>query len=45
MTRAYPEGEPTPTKIKGMKGNGELMTILLKNLAGAYRPRVESGEK
>ena len=44
VTRAYPEGEPTPTKIRGMKGNGELMTILLKNLAGAYRPRVKREE-
>ena len=43
VTRAYPAGEPTPTKIKGMKGNQELMTILLKNLAGAYKPRAESG--
>ena len=39
VTRAYPKDEPTPTKIKGMKGNQELMTILLKNLTGAYRPK------
>ncbi len=38
VTRAYPKGEPTPTKIKGMKGNQQLMSILLKNLFGAYRP-------
>ena len=44
VTRAYPEGEPTPTKIRGMKGNGELMTILLKNLAGAYRPKAGEGK-
>ena len=39
VTRAYPKDEPTPTKIKGMKGNRELMTILLRNLRGAYAPK------
>lgn len=39
VTRAYPKNEPTPTKIKGMKGNRELMTILLRNLRGAYAPK------
>lgn len=39
VTRAYPKGEPTPTKIKGMKGNQQLMSILLRNLMGAYAPQ------
>lgn len=39
VTRAYPKDEPTPTKIKGMKGNQELMAILLRNLRGAYVPK------
>lgn len=39
VTRAYPKGEPTPTKIKGMKGNHQLMSILLRNLMGAYAPK------
>lgn len=39
VTRAYPKDEPTPTKIKGMKGNQELMRILLRNLRGAYAPK------
>ena len=43
VTRAYPEGEPTPTKIKGMRGNQELMTILLRNLRGAYNPKQVPG--
>jgi dolichol-phosphate mannosyltransferase len=38
VTRAYPKGEPAPTKIKGMKGNQALMTILLRNLRGDYAP-------
>ena len=39
VTRAYPKNEPTPTKIKGMKGNQELMKILFRNLFGAYAPQ------
>ena len=39
VTRAYPKDEPTPTKIKGMKGNRELMSILLRNWRGAYIPK------
>lgn len=38
VTRAYPTGEKTPTKISPLKGNGNLMKILLKNAFGAYRP-------
>ena len=39
VTRAYPKNQPAPTKIKGMRGNQELMTILLRNLRGAYNPK------
>ena len=39
VTRAYPKGEKTPTKISFFKGNRELMKILFKNLFGAYKPK------
>ena len=39
VTRAYPKGEKTPTKISVFRGNGELLKILFKNLFGAYNPR------
>ncbi len=38
VTRAYPKGGKTPTKISFLKGNSELMKILLKNALGAYAP-------
>lgn len=38
VTRAYPRNGKTPTKISFLKGNYELVKILFKNLAGAYRP-------
>ncbi len=38
VERAYPKSEPTPTKIKGIKGNSNLMKILLSALAGKYNP-------
>lgn len=38
VERAYPKAEPTPTKIKGIKGNSNLMKILLSALAGKYNP-------
>ena len=38
VTRAYPKGEKTPTKISFFKGNAELMKILIKNAMGAYTP-------
>ena len=38
VTRAYPKGQKTPTKISFFKGNGELLKILFKNLAGKYNP-------
>ena len=36
VTRAYPKGEKTPTKISFVKGNAELMKILLLNAMGKY---------
>ena len=36
VTRAYPKGELTPTKIKGFRGNKQLLTILLNNARGKY---------
>ena len=38
VTRAYPGNGRTPTKISFVKGNVELMSILLKNLFGVYEP-------
>lgn len=39
VTRAYPKEGKTPTKISGFKGNQELLTILFKNMLGAYNPK------
>ena len=36
VTRAYPKGEKTPTKISPIKGNSELMKILFDNMKGKY---------
>ncbi|WP_010244838.1 glycosyltransferase family 2 protein [Acetivibrio cellulolyticus] len=36
VTRAYPKGEKTPTKISPFKGNSRLFQILLQNLFGRY---------
>ena len=38
VTRAYPAKGKTPTKISPLRGNAELMKILLLNAAGRYRP-------
>lgn len=38
VERAYPKTEPTPTKIKGIKGNSNLLKILFSALAGKYNP-------
>lgn len=38
VTRAYPKGEKTPTKISFFKGNSMLLKILFQNLFGAYHP-------
>jgi dolichol-phosphate mannosyltransferase len=37
-TRAYPASGPTPTKISAVRGNLELIGILLDVLRGAYNP-------
>lgn len=39
VTRAYPKHGKIPTKISFLRGNGELMKILIKNLFGGYRPK------
>lgn len=38
VTRAYPKGEKTPTKISPLKGNWLLLKILFANLRGKYQP-------
>ena len=38
VERAYPKNEPAPTKIKGFKGNSNLLKILFAALAGRYDP-------
>lgn len=38
VTRAYPRQGKTPTKISFFRGNSELLKILFKNFAGAYKP-------
>ena len=38
VTRAYPNSGKVPTKISPIKGNSELMKILLANAAGRYNP-------
>ena len=38
VTREYPVKGKTPTKISPLKGNVELMKILLKNAVGIYNP-------
>ena len=39
VVRAYPAHEKAPTKIKGFKGNSDLLQILFKTLAGEYNPK------
>lgn len=39
VTREYPKNEATPTKIKGLKGNFLLISILFKNLFNIYHPK------
>ena len=39
VTRAYPKGEKTPTKISFFKGNYELLRILFSNMLGKYNPK------
>lgn len=38
VTRAYPKEGKIPTKISFLKGNFELLKILLKNVCGVYNP-------
>ena len=38
VDRVYPRSGKTPTKISAVKGNANLMGILLKNAAGRYDP-------
>ncbi|MDD4849398.1 MAG: glycosyltransferase family 2 protein [Gemmiger sp.] len=38
VTRAYPATGKTPTKISGLRGNSDLLRILLATLAGKYNP-------
>lgn len=38
VTRAYPKRGKTPTKISFIKGNSELMKILIENARGRYKP-------
>lgn len=38
ITRAYPKGGKTPTKIHPIKGNALLFKILFANLMGKYNP-------
>ncbi len=38
VARVYPKGEKTPTKIKGMRGNIDLLKILFNNFRGMYVP-------
>ncbi|MEG0617206.1 MAG: glycosyltransferase family 2 protein [Oscillospiraceae bacterium] len=39
VARIYPKNEAAPTKIKGVKGNADLMKILFKNALGNYNPK------
>ena len=38
VTRAYPKGGKTPTKISFFKGNSDLLKILFSNMLGKYNP-------
>jgi len=38
VDRVYPKEGKTPTKISAVKGNSDLMKILIKNLHGDYNP-------
>ena len=42
VARIYPKGEAVPTKIKGMRGNLDLIKILAANAAGKYDPAPEN---
>ena len=38
-SRVYPKGEKVPTKISGVRGLVDLMTVVFKTLGGRYAPR------
>lgn len=40
VTRAYPLGEKTPTKIRGFRAQINLLKILIKAVKGSYNPAV-----
>ena len=40
VTRAYPNSGKIPTKISPIKGNSQLMRILVENAAGRYNPKI-----
>lgn len=39
VTRAYPAGQKTPTKISPIRGNAHVLAVLLRAVAGSYRRR------
>jgi len=39
VTREYPVGQPTPTKIHGVRAHSHMVKILLKASFGRYNPR------
>ena len=39
VARRYPANAPAPTKIKGMRGNLDLLRILFANARGRYEPK------
>ena len=39
VARRYPANAPAPTKIKGMRGNFDLLRILFANARGCYTPK------
>ena len=43
VSRKYPKSGKTPTKISFLGGNLDLLKVLFKNMAGAYKP--QSGDK
>ena len=43
VSRRYPKTGKTPTKISFLGGNFDLLKVLFKNMAGAYKP--QSGDK
>lgn len=38
VTRSYPKGEPTPTRIRGFRGNARVFRTLLRAAAGRWNP-------